>query len=184
MAMDVEHRKAPAMRVSDVERDEVLVRLHTAFAEGRLSDAELDERTASVLVARTRPELADLPPAAAPGAAAGRAVSPTSRPGRLQVAYKSSVRRGGRWRVPDTYTAVIYKGGSLLDLCEAELDGDVTTIRVVAYKSEVEIVAPAGVRVEVTGFGVSSEVYGDAGPGAPVVRIRGFVYKGEIDVHS
>ncbi|GAA2093918.1 DUF1707 SHOCT-like domain-containing protein [Actinomadura alba] len=186
--MDVEHRKAPAMRVSDMERDEVLVRLHTAFAEGRLSDAELDERTASVLAARTRPELdlllADLPPAAAPGAAAGRQASPVSRPGRLQVAYKGSVRRSGRWRVPDGYTAVIYKGGSLLDLRGAELDGDVTTIRAVAYKSDVEIIVPPGVRVEVGGFGVSGEVHGDAAPGAPVVRVRGFAYKGEIDVHS
>jgi hypothetical protein len=183
--MDVEHRKAPAMRVSDVERDEVLVRLHTAFAEGRLSDTELDERTASVLASRTRKELddviLDLPPATAPGAAAA---TPASRPGRLQVAYKSSVRRGGRWRLPDGYTTVIYKGGCLLDLRDAELDGDVTTIRAVAYKSDVEIIVPSGTRVEVGGFGVSSEVYGDATPGAPVVQVRGFAYKGEIDVHS
>ncbi|MBC6458339.1 DUF1707 domain-containing protein [Actinomadura sp. HBU206391] len=186
--MDVEHQKAPAMRVSDVERDEVLVRLHTAFAEGRLSDRELDERTASVLAARTRPELdhllVDLPVAAAPGAAATKSASPTSRPGRLQVAYKSSVRRGGSWRLPDGYTTVIYKGGCLLDLRAAELEDDVITIRAIAYKSDVEIIVPAGVRVEVGGFGVSSEIYGDAVPGAPVVQIRGFAYKGEIDVHS
>ncbi|MGH3391335.1 MAG: DUF1707 SHOCT-like domain-containing protein, partial [Actinomadura sp.] len=55
--MDVEHRNAPVIRASDVERDEVLVRLHGAFAEGRLTEAELDERTESALAARTRSEL-------------------------------------------------------------------------------------------------------------------------------
>jgi hypothetical protein len=183
--MDVEHLKAPAMRASDVERDEVLVRLHGAFAEGRLTEAELDERTEAALAARTHAELdlllADLP------AAAGRPAAPalpSPRPGRVQVAYKDSVRRGGHWRVPDGYTALIYKGGCRLDLREAELDGPVTRIRVLAYKSDVEIIVPSGVRVEAGGFGVSSEVYGDLAPDAPVVQVRGFAYKGRIDAHT
>lgn len=181
--MDVEHRNAPAMRASDVERDEVLVRLHGAFAEGRLTEAELDERTATALAARTRAELdrllTDLPVAAVRTAA-----PPSTRPGRMQVAYKDSVRRGGRWRVPDGYTAVIYKGGGLLDLRAAELEGPVTRIRALAYKSTIEIIVPPGVRVEVDGFGVSSEVHGDLAPNAPVIQIRGFAYKGRIDAHS
>jgi uncharacterized protein DUF1707 len=183
--MDVEHRNAPAIRASDVERDEVLVRLHGAFAEGRLTETELDERTESALGARTRSELdrllADLPAAAAHPAAAA---VPSMRPGRLQVAYKDSVRRGGRWRVPDGYTAVVYKGGGLLDLRQAELDGPVTRILALAYKSTVEIIVPPGVRVEVGGFGVSSEVHGDPSPGAPVIQVRGYAYKGRIDTHT
>jgi hypothetical protein len=186
--MDVEHRKAPAMRASDVERDEVLVRLHTAFAEGRLSDTELDERTEAVLAARTRPELdqllADLPASGSKGAGERPVMVRQSRPGRFQVAYKNSVRRGGRWRVPEGYTTVIYKGGCRLDLRLAELESDFTTIRAVAYKSNVEIIVPPGVRVEVGGFGVSSEVYGDLSPDAPVVQVRGFAYKGQIEVRS
>src|SRR5690606_20226891 len=45
-AMSVEQhpQTAPALRASDRDRDEMLVRLHNAFAEGRLSEAELDER--------------------------------------------------------------------------------------------------------------------------------------------
>ena len=185
--MDVEQRKAPAMRASDVERDEVLVRLHDAFAEGRLSEDELDQRTESVLSARTRPELdellADLPSPARP-ATASRTGSPQSRPGRLQVAYKSSVQRVGCWRVPDRYAVMIYKGGGRLDLCGAELEAQVTTIHVVAYKSDVDIIVPQGVRVEVSGFGVSSAVHGDLAPHVPVVQVKGFAYKGRIDVRS
>ena len=185
--MDVEHQKAPAVRASDVERDEVLVRLHTAFAEGRLSETDLDERTASVLAARTRPELdrvlADLPPAG-PAGAPGRSGAARSRPGRFQVAYKNALRRGGRWRVPDGYITVVYKGECRLDLRDAELESEVTTIRALAYKSTIEIAVPQGVRVELTGFGVSGEVYGDPSPRARVVHVRGFAYKGLIDVRS
>jgi hypothetical protein len=85
----------PATRASDRERDAVVQRVQQAFAEGRLDDAEFDERMRAALVARTHGDLdallADLP-AAAPGpapAASGRG------PGRLAVALKSSVRRGG-----------------------------------------------------------------------------------------
>ena len=62
------------MRASDQDRDEATVCLQTAFAEGRLDDAEFDRRMRSALTAVTRQELdrlaADLP--AAPGAAPGR----------------------------------------------------------------------------------------------------------------
>ncbi|MGI5322669.1 DUF1707 SHOCT-like domain-containing protein [Actinomadura nitritigenes] len=176
--MTVEQRKG--LRASDGDRDRVLVRLHTAYAEGRLTEAELDERIDHALAARTQADLAevssdlpDAPPAA--GAPAGRGPA-----GRFQMAYKSTVRRTGRWRLPERYTTVVYKGHSLLDLRAAELDGPVTTIRVLAYKSAVEVIVPPGVRVESGGMGVSADLHGVPGPDAPVVHIQGFAYKGEI----
>jgi len=177
--MSVEQHPAPALRASDRDRDEMLVRLHTAFAEGRLNEPELDERIDLVLAARTHGELgavaADLP--------SGRAVpaAPRGGPvGRFQVAYKSSVTRAGRWRLPERFTAVVYKGTGTLDLRCAELDGPITTLRVLAYKSTVEIIVPPGVRVEADGLGVSAEVHGDPPAGAPVVHVRGYAYKGAI----
>ncbi|GGV13200.1 hypothetical protein GCM10010182_37100 [Actinomadura cremea] len=171
--MSVEHQP---LRASDRDRDEVLVRLHTAYAEGRLSEVELDERIDLTLAARTHDDLgrvsADLPgPRPAPGAPSGR----------LQVAYKDTVTRGGRWRVPDTFTSVVYKGRALLDLRIAEFAEPVTILRVVAYKSTVEIVVPAGVRVEAAGVGVSLDAHGAPPAGAPVVRVQGFAYKGRIE---
>lgn len=192
--MDVEQRKPPAMLASDLERDGALLQLHTAFAEGRLTAAELDERMDAVLAARTLPDLdllvADLParrdPASPPdpGARAAVATEPARTDGRWQLAYKSRVRRAGRWRVPRRYTAVIYKGGSLLDLSAADLDAPVTTLRALAYKSRIEIVAPPGVRVELGGLGVSGAVDGDPAPDAPVLRVRGLAYKGIVEVRS
>jgi hypothetical protein len=177
------------VRVSDRERDVVVQRVQTAFADGRLDDTEFDERMRAALTARTRGDLdvllTDLPAeTAAPGptpATAGRG------PGRLAIALKSSVRRGGRWRVPERYTTVVYKGSGWLDLRAAELSGPVTTFVAVAYKSRVTILVPPGVRVEMTGFGVTQGA-DEEDPGyrlptdAPVIHVRGVAYKGTVEI--
>jgi len=178
-----------ATRASDRERDAVVQRVQDAFAEGRLDDVEFDERTRAALTARTHADLdallADLPAAAAPGSAPavqGRG------PGRLAVALKSSVRRAGRWRVPERYTTVVYKGGGWLDLRAAELSGPVTTFLAVAYKSRVTILVPPSVRVEMTGFGVTQDLQDEEDPGyrlpadAPVIHVRGIAYKGTVEI--
>ncbi|MEU5881864.1 DUF1707 domain-containing protein [Spirillospora sp. NPDC047279] len=182
-----QERAEPALRASDRDRDALLVRLHTAYAEGRLTERELDERIDLVLASRTHGELdrlaADLPPA--PGTAKGPSPVPVARTGlgtRFQLACKQSVRRSGRWRVPETYASAAYKGGCLLDLRDAEWTGRVTTLLVVAYKSTVEIIVPPGVRVEVGGVGVSADLSGPADADPQVVQVRGIAYKGRIDV--
>jgi len=174
-------------RASDRERDAVVQRVQDAFAEGRLDDAEFDERSRAALTARTHADLdallADLP--AVPSAPGPAPALPG--PGRFAVALKSSVRRAGRWRVPERYTTVVYKGGGWLDLRAAELSGPVTTFLAVAYKSRVTILVPPNVRVEMTGFGVTQDVQ-DEDPGyrlpadAPVVHVRGIAYKGTVEI--
>ena len=177
----------PGTRASDRERDVVVQRVQDAFAEGRLNDTEFDERTRAALTARTHADLeallADLPAApSAPGPAPA-----VPGPGRYAVALKSSVRRAGRWRVPERYTTVVYKGGGWLDLRAAELSGPVTTFLAVAYKSQLTILVPPNVRVEMTGLGVSQDTQ-DEDPGyrlpadAPVIHIRGIAYKGTVEV--
>ncbi len=177
-------------RASDKERDGVVQRMQDAFAEGRLDDTEFDERTRAALTARTQADLdvllADLPAeTAAPGTApavAGRG------PGRFAIALKSSVRRAGRWRVPERYTTVVYKGGGWLDLRAAELSGPVTTFVAVAYKSRLTILVPPSVRVEMTGFGVTQGLEDEEDPGyrlpadAPMIHVRGVAYKGTVEI--
>jgi hypothetical protein len=175
--------ESAGLRASDQERDVAVTRLQSAFAEGRLDDEEFDGRMRRALAARTRGELAelctDLPAEAAREPAD---LAPAVRPGRFQLAYKDSVRRVGRWRVPERYSAVIYKGSALLDLRAAERVGRVTTLRAIAYKSSIDIIVPPGVRVELSGFGVSSQVYGDQSAAADVIVVRGTAYKGVINV--
>jgi hypothetical protein len=180
---------SPEVRASDRERDAVLQRVQQAFAEGRLDDTEFDERMRAALAARTHADLdvllTDLPadlPASPPGT---RVQGPG--PGKLAVAYKGSVRRAGRWRVPERYTTVVYKGGGTLDMRVAELSGPVTTMRVVAYKSTVTILVPPGVRAEITGVGIQQGGV-DEDPGyrlaadAPVIHVRALAYKGTVEI--
>jgi hypothetical protein len=181
---------APAIRASDRERDAATNRLQEAFAEGRLDDTEFDVRMRAALTAPTRGDLeallTDLPDSL-PGTR-GRQVTPvTGRPpGRFAITYKNSVRRAGRWRVPERYTAVVYKGTGWLDLRAAELTSPVTTIMAVAYKSRVTILVPPGVRVEVSGFGATTGGEDDAvlPPDAPVVHVRGYAYKGTVETRN
>src|ERR1700735_4158341 len=102
-------QEPPAMRASDQDRDEAAHRLQDAFAEGRLDDAEFDLRMRGALTAVTRPELDQLS-ADLPAAAPGHRTATLPQPGKFAVAYKSSIRRGGRWRVPGTFRPIVYKG--------------------------------------------------------------------------
>jgi hypothetical protein len=182
---------APAIRASDQDRDAVVQRLQAAFAEGRLDDEEFDERMRAALTARTSANLAplldDLPAAPVRTAAP---VRPGPKPGRFAVAYKNSIRRSGRWRVPERFTSVVYKGGGWLDLRAAELTAPVTTVVAVAYKSRIDILVPPGVRVEMEGLGVSNGWSADdewerqLPRDAPVVHIRGIAYKGTIEAST
>jgi hypothetical protein len=184
----------PAIRVGDRDRDAVAHQLQDAFAEGRLDDDEFDQRMRAALTARVSTELdvltADLPAATRPGAVATVAAEPGPKPGRLAVAYKSSIRRGGRWRVPARFTCIIYKGTGRLDLRAADLTSPATAMLVTAYKSHVDVLVPPGVRVELDGFGVSKGWSAEEDlerllpVDAPVVHVRGLAYKGTIEVST
>ena len=173
------------VRASDTERDAAASRLQAAFAEGRLDDAEFDRRMRTALTAQTRADLAELV-ADLPGEAPRpRPATTGRRPGRFAVAFKSRLARAGRWRVPERYTTLVYKGNGVLDLRAAELTAQVTTISAIAYKSRIEILVPPGIRVETGGLGVSTGSTGTDGPlssSAPVLHVRGYSYKGTIEV--
>jgi hypothetical protein len=185
-----ESPNSAGIRASDQDRDAVVQRLQMAFAERRLDDGEFDDRMRAALTARTSSELdvltADLP-ADAPGRSAA---VPGPRSGRFAITYKSSIRRGGRWRVPERFIPVVYKGSGWIDLRAAELTGPVTTVTAVAYKSKIDILVPPGVRVELGGMGVSKgwsadEAWESRLPhDAPVVHIKGIAYKGTIEVST
>jgi Domain of unknown function (DUF1707) len=182
--------RPPAVRASDQDRDAVVQRLQQAFAERRLDDDEFDERMRAALTAKTSADLdrltSDLP--AAPAGAAPAAPAPG--PGKWAVAYKNSVRRAGRWRVPERFNMVIYKGEGWLDLRAAELTAPVTTVTAYAYKSRIDILVPPGVRVEMNGLGVSKGWSAEEDAeirlphDAPTVHVRGTAYKGTIEART
>jgi hypothetical protein len=182
-----DRREPPSLRASDAERDTTVQRLQVAFAEGRLTDEEFDDRMRTALAARTHAQLdellLDLPTATVPVAPRPPAPVTGPKPGRYAVAYKNSLRHAGRWRVPGTFRALVYKGSGLIDLRAAELTESVTTIFAVAYKSSIEVIVPPGIRVEVSGVGATrdDDWSGDLAADAPIVHVRAFAYKGCVE---
>jgi hypothetical protein len=181
------------MRAGDRDRDAVVQRLQEAFADGRLDDEEFDQRTRAALIARLQSELAVLTDDLPASSVAPRpvAAAPTGRrSGRVAIAYKSSIRRGGRWRVPEQFRTVVYKGSGHIDLRAAELTAPVTTMFAIAYKSRIDVLVPLGVRVELEDFGVSKswspeeDLESRLPADAPVVHVRGIGYKGTIEVST
>jgi hypothetical protein len=182
-----------AMRASDRDRDVVVQRLQEAFAEGRLDDDEFDHRTRAALTARLHSDLAALTQDLPACSGAARPVSPATtgrKPGRFAIAYKGSIRRGGRWQVPEQFRTVVYKGSGHIDLRAAELTAPVTSLFAIAYKSRIDVLVPLGVRVELEGFGVSKgwsaeeDLESRLPADAPVVHVRGIGYKGTIEVST
>ena len=84
------------IRVSDVERNAVAERLSAHYADGRLDQAEFDERVSKTMSAKTRGDLAglfdDLPDPVEPAGASG-----VGGPGGPAIPYRPH-RRGGLLR--------------------------------------------------------------------------------------
>jgi hypothetical protein len=170
----------PPVRVSDADRERVAVVLQAAFAEGRLTMPELDERLAAAYAAKTDAELAtvtrDLGTSAPqPGAA------PTST---RDVGIIAGFERKGRWMVGRTFRGLAVIGNGEIDLRQARfIDGE-TTIRATAIIGTITVVVPEDADVYIGGTGViggfDHHDEGPGTPGAPRITINGFAFCGSV----
>ena len=177
---------AGGLRASDAERDATVERLSRAAGDGRLTLEEFSQRMEQATGAKTRAELdqlvADLPaePAVAGAiAAAGPATWHVSPVGGLRVS--------GPWRMARHVIVASVVGGTRLDLSEAQLAAPEVTLTTVSLVGGTQIMVPAGIRVEVSGFslvgGTRVEGGPEPGPGAPTVYIRAFSLVGGVRIH-
>ena len=149
------------LRVSDAEREAVVERLRQASVEGRLTLAELTERTEAAYLAVTYRELAqvtaDLPD---PGCA--RRPPPVPRTG-AEAARDGSSRSwatpsgaaSGGWTRRSAPRAVM--GDVVIDLREAEVRGNEVDITAVSVMGDVKIIVPDGVDVDLDGVAVMGD---------------------------
>ena len=177
------------IRASDADREQVATVLSTAYAEGRLSRDEHDERLTRTMAAKTFDDLVPVTHDLVVMAPSPRPAAPAGQPGYLvdttatatgpdrMVAIFSGVTRKGRWRVPRSIQSLAVFGGVDLDLTQATFESPVVEITGFWCFGGVDIKVPPGVGVQdqVVGIFGGSEVkdVGDPQPGAPTLVVRG-----------
>ncbi|MFW6091790.1 MAG: DUF1707 SHOCT-like domain-containing protein [Actinomycetota bacterium] len=182
--MPDEEARAPEVRASDAERDEVVRQLSEHAGTGRLTLDEFEQRMGLAYAATTRADLAkltsDLPATAQP-------LEGRRQPTRWVVALLGGVEKKGRWRIGDRVTTIAVMGGTELDLRHAEIDAQSVSIVAIALMGGIDIYVPDTVEMEVSGSALMGG-YGERGstrqprPGGPRVRIKAFALMGGIDV--
>ena len=176
----------PAIRASDAEREQAVVRLRDASVQGRLTLEEFTERMTVAYEARTHDELAalvrDLPEHTAPVPAR----KPPAR--RWIVSLMGNTTLRGRWRVGETTFVITSTGNAVVDLREAVLAGPEVRIFVLCSMGNVSVLVPKGVDVELSALALmghkDDRTRSELKPGAPLVRIAGLVSMGNLIVRQ
>src|SRR6266545_3138852 len=154
-----------------------------AFADGRLTDDEFDQRARAALHARTTAELErlfiDLPATVSTTPTTPVPAARTKRPVHLTVGVLGDTWRRWRWQIAPRSAAVALLGGCRLDLRAATLTAPVTTITAVGVAGGIDVVVPPGVRVELNAYGLLCDAANrvpeqDLPADAPLVRVRLF----------
>jgi len=188
------------MRASDADRDQVATLLSTAYAEGRLTREEHDERIEELMAAKTFDDLIPItrdlvivgPPAPVPVPQSGSrfAIDSTGQnlhPDKM-IAIFGGATRSGKWRMRKNIQAFTLFGGMDLDLRDAIFEAPVVEILGFWCFGGLEIKVPAGINVQdrVAGIFGGTEVrdIGDPAPGAPTLVIKGVTLFGGVSIRG
>lgn len=181
----VRYESAPAVRVSDADRNGTLRRLHSAVGLGLIDIGEFEERSAQVATARQPGELEalvdDLPRA---GAIA------SSSADRLELrGWMGSLHRHGEWTVPTRLSLVRRMGSVDLDLADARFAGPVVVIELDMVGGSVHIRLPDGASAsvdDVTVYGGTARDHRKNPPadGKPHVVLTGRVVLGSVHIRG
>ena len=174
------------VRASDADRDRAIEALGGARAEGRLSPEEYSERSEAALAARTLGDLgrltADLPADGLPATQHGD----TAMVPEEITAVLGNESRKGPWVVPARLTVRSVLGDCHLEMQEAAIRQQVTTIDAKVRFGSVTIYVPDGIDVRMTGRAMlgakSSELRGEPRRGAPVIVVHCDVLCGAVTV--
>jgi hypothetical protein len=188
------------LRASDADRDQVATLLSTAYAEGRLTREEHDERVDQLMAARTFDDLIPITrdlvvvgsraPVAAPQSASHFTIDATGQdlqPDKM-IAIFGGVTRTGRWRVRKKIQAFALFGGMDLDLRDAVFEAPVVEIAGFWCFGGLDMKVPEGidVRDQTAGIFGGTDVrdIGDPAPGAPTLVIKGVALFGGVSVRG
>ncbi len=195
-----------AFRVSERIRQEFVDRISDGYSHDYLTEDEfesrLDEANSATDIRQLRRLVADLPAADAPmpavqtGTSELSALAPEER-GFLMasappiasdrvVCVFGGAERGGSGGLAKATSSITVFGGTEFDLRNtAFVPGEEYVIECYAVFGGVEIIAPPGINVVVSGTGVFGAFEGvshSAGPDRPTVIVKGFALFGGVEV--
>ena len=188
------------LRASDADREQVADLLSAAYAEGRITHEEHDERLDQVMAAKTFDQLIPIthdlvplsPPApstlATPEPAPGFAIDTVGANAESEkmVAIFGGVNRTGRWRIRKNTQALALFGGMDLDLRDAVFESQVVEITGFWCFGGLDIKVPAGIEVrdQTAGIFGGTDVrdIGEPLPGAPTLVLKGMTLFGGVSV--
>lgn len=186
------------MRAADADRTIVADLLSAAYAEGRLTREEHDERVAQAMQAKTFDDLRGLTADLVPGSNTGRTIGAFSSAGAPIVdrsndsteaettfAIFGGMERAGGWRARRNISNLTLFGGSKFDFRDATFASDEVTLNVFCAFGGVDVVVPDGVNVRnetIAVFGGTDVKHITPAPGGPTVVLKGLVLFGGVDV--
>jgi hypothetical protein len=186
------------LRASDQDRNQVAGVLSSAYAEGRLTREEHDERLDQAMAAKTFDELIPLTrDLVYVGPTPGTVAEPSQNdrvdtrnanpaPDRM-ISILGGTSRKGRWRVRRKTEAYALMGGMELDFTEAIFEAPEVEISGIWCLGGAEITVPPGIEVrnEIVGILGGAEIkVGAAEPGAPVLVLKGVALLGGVEVRT
>lgn len=188
------------MRASDADRDRVATLLSHAYAEGRITHEEHDERLQAAMTARTFDDLlpltSDLVPLDRPLPAPASSTSPrlpaidragaTHESDTITAVFGDTTRRD-TWRVRAHTSVTMLFAEANLDMREAIFDDTEVDLGGFLAFSEIKILVPEGVNVRdetATILGETTIKGLDPHPDGPVLTLRGTICLGSISVRG
>lgn len=188
-----------SLRASDADRDQVATLLSHAYAEGRITHDEHDERMSAAMTARTFDELipltSDLAPLEKPLplSAPERVNLPTIDRGSASsdldnmTTIFGDLKRQDRWRVRKHASSFILFGESKLDMRDAIFEDAEVDLGGFVCFGEIKILVPEGVNVRDN----TSTILGETSikglaphPEGPTLTLKGTVLFGSITVRG
>jgi hypothetical protein len=188
------------LRASDADRDQVANLLSTAYAEGRLTMEEHEERVGQLMAAKTFDDLIPITrdlvvigtpsPLATPQPTNRFTIDTTGQGPETDkmIAIFGGVTRTGKWRVRKQTKALALFGGIDLDLRDAIFEAPVLEISGFWCFGGLDIKVPEGIEVRdhTSGIFGGTDVsnIGDPAPGAPTLVIKGVSLFGGVSVRG